>query len=94
MPSPTIDGLGEAEPMWTNQLNGSGRLADQSDVVAEQKVLPLCYSRRRSGTCRSRNINVFVRKLSASGTVQFTTEQDFGGDEYPAAAAVDAREMS
>ncbi len=88
--SPTLDGLGEAEPMWTNQLNGSGRMADQSDVVAVQEVSPYAIGVAGHGHADLNNINVFVRKLSASGTVQFTTEQDFGGNEYPAAAAVDA----
>jgi hypothetical protein len=87
--SPVIDGLGEAEPVWTDQLNSSGRLADQSDVVAVQGVSPYWIAVAGHGNADLSNINFFVRKLSATGAVQFTTEKDLGGNEYPAAVAVD-----
>ena len=87
--SPALDGLGEAEPVWTDQLNSSGRLADQSDVVAVQGVAPYWIAVAGHGNADLTNINLFVRKLSATGTVQFTAEKDLGGNEYPAAVAVD-----
>ena len=88
--SPTIDGVLEATPAWTDQLNGAGRLSDHADAVAVQGGAPYAVAVAGHGNADLSNIDFYVRKLSATGTVVFTAQNHLGGNEYPAAVSLDA----
>lgn len=88
--SPTLDGTLEATPAWTDQLNGAGRLSDHADAVAVQGVAPYAVAVAGHGNADLSNIDFYVRKLTATGTVVFTAQNHLGGNEYPAAVSMDA----
>ena len=88
--SPTIDGALEATPSWTDQLNGAGKLSDHADAVAVQGVSPYAVAVAGHGNADLSNVDYYVRKLSATGTVLFTAQGHLGGNEYPAAVSLDA----
>ncbi|GAM07994.1 titin [Geobacter sp. OR-1] len=103
--SPAVDGYGQAVPLWTNQLNGSGNLADHADAVAVQPVSPYSVAIVGHGNADLTQINYYVRKLSpttdpaaphtdftveSSSAYQFSDNTPFTGTPNPTATVMNA----